>query len=424
MFTNTYTPHIGGVARSVAGLAEGLRELGHAVLVVGPEFAGAPAVETGVLRMPAIQQFAGSDFSAPVPVSRKLARELEAFEPDIVHSHHPFLLGDTALRIAAVRDLPVIFTYHTRYELYSHYVAQNSPALKRLVLSLALGYCELCDGVIAPSESMARFLTEHDVDVPVTVIPTGVEAARFDHGDGKRFRAELGIASDAFVVGHVGRLAKEKNLEYLTEAVRLFLAAHAQAHFVVAGKGDMAEPMKSAFATAGLGGRTHLIGAVEGEQLADAYAAMDVFAFSSHSETQGLVLAEAMTAGIPVVALDAPGAREIVGDGSNGRLLPADAPPDCFTEALRWAVARSDAERQTLKSAAKRTASLYSCAESVERTLSLYRALLEAHRRKKAIDDSGWQNARRALATEWDLLKNAANAVGAAVAEIGYVKEG
>ncbi len=69
--------------------------------------------------------------------------------------------------------------------------AQNSPALKRLVLSLALGYCELCDGVIAPSVSMARFLTEHDVDVPVTVIPTGVEAARFDHGDGKRFRAKL-----------------------------------------------------------------------------------------------------------------------------------------------------------------------------------------------------------------------------------------
>ncbi len=415
MFTNTYTPHIGGVARSVSGLAEGLRDLGHSVLIVAPEFPHMPQDETGVVRMPAIQQFAGSDFSAPAPVSLALSRELENFKPDIIHTHHPFLLGDTALRVSASRNLPVVFTYHTRYELYGHYVAQDSPALQRLVLSLALGYCELCDGVIAPSESIAAFLEKHEVEVPITVIPTGIEASAFTGGNGIRLRSELAIAPDVFVAGHVGRLAREKNLAYLTDAVRLFLRDHDKAHFIVAGTGDMSDDMKTAFSAAGLAGRVHMLGSVEGERLADAYAAMNVFAFSSHSETQGLVLAEAMTAGIPVVALDAPGAREIVRDGRNGRLLSAEAPAAHLAEALGWIAGRSPQQREALRTAARQMAATYSRAESISRTVSLYAGLLEEHRKEKPTADSMWETARRALGKEWDILRNVANAVGNAV---------
>ncbi len=416
IFTNTYTPHIGGVARSVSGLVEELRATGHAVLVVAPEFAGRPEDEAGVIRVPAIQRFAGSDFSAPVPITLALVRALDAFDPDIVHTHHPFLLGDTALRISASRNLPVVFTYHTRYELYGHYVAQDAPALQRLVLSLALGYCELCDSIIAPSESMEVFLKEHRVAAPITVIPTGIEASRFDHGDGKRIRADLGIAADAFVVGHVGRLAQEKNLGYLADAVGLFLRDRGQSRFVVAGGGDMQGPMREAFARSGLTGRAHLLGPVEGERLSDVYAAMDVFAFSSRSETQGLVLAEAMTAGVPVVALDAPGAREVVVDGENGRLLPADASAGRFAEALEWVAGRPAAERASLGQTARKTAAAYSRPETVRRVLSLYESLLEGHLKAKSLDDSPWAAARRALAREWDILRNIANAVGDAAA--------
>jgi len=414
MFTNTYTPHIGGVARSVSGLAEELRARGHSVLVVAPEFPDMPENEVGVIRMPAIQRFAGSDFSAPVPITLTLAGKLDEFRPDIIHAHHPFLLGDTALRISASRNLPVVFTYHTRYELYGHYVAQDSPALQRLVLSLALGYCDLCDAIIAPSESIKVFLNEHGVAATVTVIPTGIEASRFDHGNGKRIRAELGIGPDAFVVGHVGRLAREKNLGYLTDAIGLFLAAHDGAHFLVAGGGDMQEPMRDAFTRSGLADRVHLLGPVEGERLSDVYAAMDVFAFSSHSETQGLVLAEAMTAGVPVVALDAPGAREVVVDGSNGRLLPADASAARFAEAVGWVAEPSVADRAPLIQVARTTAATYSRPEAARRTLRLYETLLDGHREVRSLDDSPWAAARRALATEWDILRNIASAVGGA----------
>src|SRR5690606_29410474 len=130
--------------------------------------------EFGVLRIPAVQNFRGSDFSVPIPLTRSLRETLADFAPDLVHSHHPFLLGDTALRVAATFDLPVVYACHTRYELYGHYVAQDAPLLQRMVLKLALGYCDLCDAVIAPSQSMADFLLEQGVATPINTIPTGI----------------------------------------------------------------------------------------------------------------------------------------------------------------------------------------------------------------------------------------------------------
>ncbi|WP_284274207.1 glycosyltransferase [Mesorhizobium huakuii] len=415
MLTNTFTPYIGGVANSVTWLAESLRAVGHRVLIIAPEFDGAPEDETGVLRIPALQRFGGSDFSVPIPLSRPLDEALDVFQPDIVHSHHPFLLGDTALRVSATRNLPIIYTYHTRYELYGHYVSQDSPVLKRLVLSLALGYCDLCDAVIAPSQSIAQFLTEHGVKTPVTVVPTGIDATRFDHGDRKRLRSASGIPSDAFVVGHVGRLAPEKNLEYLTEAVKQFLTSHAGAHFLVVGCGETMTHIQDTLTGAGLGGRVHLVGALTGTELADAYAAMDVFAFSSHSETQGLVLVEAMAAGIPVVALDAPGAREVVIDSRNGRLPPANSPADHFAHAIQWVADRTVAERTTLREAAIQTSKCFSRDATTKMALTLYASVLETHRAARASKDNNWQAAKRGLDEEYKILRNLAHAIGDAV---------
>ena len=292
MFTNTFTPHVGGVARAVSGLSDGLRRKGHDVLVVAPTFPGYPEEEEGVVRLPAVQH------------------------------------------VAAARDLPIVFTYHTRYELYGHYVAQDSEVLKRLVRSLSAGYCDLCDYVIAPSESIAEILAEQGVETPVAVIPSGVDPARFAHGDAKRARAALDIPRDAFLVGHVGRLAPEKNLEYLADALALFLQQHPAAHVVVTGGGPSQAAMQRTLHRDGHQDRVHFTGVLTGAELADVYKALDVFAFSSLSETQGLVLAEAMTADAPVVALDAPGVREVVRDGVNGRLLSTDTPRSEFAEAL------------------------------------------------------------------------------------------
>ncbi|MEJ2690061.1 MAG: glycosyltransferase, partial [Deltaproteobacteria bacterium] len=213
MFTNTYLPHVGGVARSVSAFTEDLRELGHQVLVIAPVFKGSGRGgmdKGGVLRVPAIQNFNGSDFSVRLPLPYFIDDRVKAFKPGIIHSHHPFLLGDTALRTARSYHLPLIFTNHTLYEQYTHYVPFDSPTMKRFVIHLVTEYANLCDAVIAPSRSVADLLRERGVTRPIHEIPTGIDTAFFAAGVGSRFRKRLKIGEDMLVIGHLGRLAKEK----------------------------------------------------------------------------------------------------------------------------------------------------------------------------------------------------------------------
>lgn len=415
MFTNTYTPHVGGVARSVSELAAGLRRAGDEVLVVAPEYGNTAIAEPGVRRIPAVQNFAGSDFSVPLPLSPGLAEATEIFNPDIIHSHHPFLLGDTALRTASLLDVPVVFTHHTRYELYGHYVAQDSELLKRLALSLSLGYCDLCDGVIAPSRSIADFLAEHGVRTPVSVVPTGVDVSCFAAGERARGRFARSIPEDVFLAGHVGRLAPEKNLAFLTEAFVLFLRRNSKAHVLIVGDGSSRPAMQQAFEREGMGNRAHFAGMLKGGALADAYAAMDVFGFSSFSETQGLVLVEAMTTGCPVVALDAPGARDVVTDGLNGRLLDADTDVAGFAVALEALATAGDSHRQAMRRAALETAADYAIDKTVARTQAYYQRILSGNRRHGAENSGLWARARRSLAREMEILGNFAYAAADAI---------
>ncbi len=237
LLTNTYYPHVGGVARSVQAFRDEYLRRGHRVLVVAPEFPDTPENETDVVRVPAIQNFNASDFSVALPFHKGLTERIDDFRPDIVHSQHPFLLGMTAVRIARSRNLPLVFTHHTLYEQYTHYVPADSPILKRFVIELATRYANLSDQVFAPGESIRDLLIQRGVTTPILVVPTGVQVEKFSHGDGSGFRAKNGIPEDAFVVGHVGRLAPEKNLEFLARSVADFMQSRPGAFFIVVGAG-------------------------------------------------------------------------------------------------------------------------------------------------------------------------------------------
>jgi 1,2-diacylglycerol 3-alpha-glucosyltransferase len=414
MVTNTFTPHVGGVAKSVRGFTDELRRSGHRVLVVAPVFEGGPEREEDVIRVPAVQNFNGSDFSVPVPITGRITAALKTFSPEVVHSHHPFLLGDTALRVAASREVPVVFTHHTMYEKYTHYVPGDSPKLKRFVVDLATGYCNLCDAVVAPSETVAELLTRRGVGVRIEVIPTGVDLRLFESGDGGEYRRRSGIPEEAFVVGHVGRLAPEKNVGFLASTVAAFLARNPKARFLLVGEGPSKEAMLETFDARTSSGRLHTAGVLEGRELASAYKAMDVFAFASLTETQGMVLAESMAAGVPVVAVDAPGVREVVRDRENGRLLSC-VDGDAFEEALQWIADREPGERRRLAESAAHTASEVSMPRTAAKLLALYESLIGTRRAPKAIEASPWTSARKLIEEEWKILRNIAHAAGEAV---------
>ena len=416
ILTNTFSPHVGGVARSVAAFADAYRERGHQVLVVAPEFPDMPAHESGVLRVPAIQNFNASDFSVVLPLHPSLSAAVDAFVPDIVHSQHPFLLGMTALRIARHRGLPLVFTHHTLYERYTHYVPGDSAALKRFSVELATRYANLVDQVFAPSESVRDLLRERGVATPIEVVPTGVRPEHFARGNGAAFRRKIGIPPGTWVVGHLGRLAPEKNLPFLAHAVAELAARRPMVDFLVVGRGPSEAALREIFAAAGLGSRLQLAGVLQQQELADALHALDVFAFASTSETQGMVLTEAMAAGLPVVALDAPGVREVVRDRQNGRLLQ-EATTDAFGNALHWVASLSAEPLQRMKQAALDTAESFSMPRAAQKALDCFEMLHTAHASRPDADDSVWNELATALRTEWDILKSVAGAGDAALGE-------
>jgi 1,2-diacylglycerol 3-alpha-glucosyltransferase len=414
MMTNTFTPHLGGVARSVEAFTETYRKLGHRVLVVAPEFENMPADEVDVIRIPAIQHFNGSDFSVVVTTPGYLTKAVETFRPDVVHAHHPFLIGGTALRMARAYRLPLVFTHHTMYERYTHYVPGDSEALKRFVMRLSTNYANLCDQVFAPSESVAEVLRRRGVAAPLEVVPTGVDLDRFARGSGAGLRDILGIPRDAFVVGHLGRLAPEKNLDLLGRAICRFLACVPGAHVLVAGHGPSEAAIRTMFDDAGFADRLHLAGPLEREFVASAYRAMDVFAFASTTETQGLVLVEAMAAGVPVVGLDAPGVREVVVDGDNGRLVQTESASD-FAAALESVATLDAAARRKLVRNAHATAERFSITACAERALACYRRLSDKRPHPAKEEYERWSRTLRLIEAEWDVLTGMADAAGAAM---------
>ncbi|MFT3783511.1 MAG: glycosyltransferase [Nibricoccus sp.] len=419
MMTNTYLPHVGGVARSVSTFAEEYLDLGNDVLVVAPVFEGKPLpkkAEAIVDRVPAIQNFNGSDFSVRLPVATVLSKRLENFTADIVHAHHPFLLGDTALRVAAKKNVPVIFTHHTKYEDYTHYVPFDSPVLREFAAQLSTDFANLCDGIIAPSESIAELIQKRGVTAPIKVVPSGIDVEAFAAGDRVRFRAKHRLGDDTFVVGHVGRLAPEKNLEYLAEAVALFCAKTPKAIFAVVGAGPAEDTLRKIFEKHGISDRLLLPGKLTGPRLYAAYRGMDVFAFASKSETQGMVLAEAMAAGLPVVALDASGVREVVRHEKNGYMLHEDEPPSSFAAALRR-LANAPARRERFASHARKTAEQFSRRNCAEQAIAFYGEILKATRRERLLTWlSPWGTLLERLSVEWNLLAEKTHAVVEAVA--------
>ncbi|MGM0533424.1 MAG: glycosyltransferase [Campylobacterota bacterium] len=407
MITNTYLPHVGGVANSVAGFKNALQAKGHRVMVIAPHFEGEKEQED-VLRVEAVQNFNGSDFSLSLPAVILKNRAIEAFDPDIIHSHHPFLLGISALRIAGRKEIPIVFTHHTLYERYTHYVPFESRALKKMAKKMATEYCNLCDGVIAPSASIASLLQKRGVTTPVAVIPTGID--RRPSGESAKEAEEIfGIGSGAFVIGHVSRLAPEKNQIFLAKAVALFLQTHPGALFVIAGSGEIEDELKQIFALHGVYEQVYFLGSQSGKNLQALYARMDLFVFSSTSETQGMVLAEAMLAHTPVVALDAPAVSEMVNE--NNGILVQKNDTTLFAAAMKKIHDMDVKTLSRLKQSSFDSAQDYRMDHTVSALIEFYKQRLWGYERKER-DSTLLDTTLRTLTTEYEIWKSRAQSFG------------
>lgn len=416
MFTNAYLPILGGLEQSIATFVEDLRRLDQHVFIVTLEVAEARESDETTIRLPAVKEVGGTTYSVRLPMPTGLGRRLDALRPDIVHSHHPFMLGDTALRVARARGLPLVFTHHTLYERYTYQFRRESEILEHMALSMATEYANLCDRVIAPTESIRAMIRDRGVHRPIDVIPTGVDTEMFAHGDGASFRQAHGIPPEARVLGYLGRVVEAKNIDFLTQAAVNVLHDDPEAWYLVVGDGDSRQAMERDLDAAGVAQRVVMTGSLTGQAVADAYAAMDLFAFASHTETQGIVLIESLAAGVPVVALETRGPQDIVEHGRNGLLIPPDASPAAFAQAITSLL--QDRERRAEWSAAARQhARDFDRRRTAQQLLQVYQELSRSKRAHSGEPEDPWAFLQSRFAAEWDLFREKLSVIAAALGE-------
>jgi 1,2-diacylglycerol 3-alpha-glucosyltransferase len=378
LFTNNYRPLVNGLVTSVASFARAFRAVGHEVLVVAPRYAGpAPdaSEEAGVLRVPGLRAPTHHAYVLPFAGWPGVRRAVSRQSLDIYHAQHPFLLGPAAARWARQAHRPLVFTYHTRYERYAHYLPGPIRLTARLAAWRALRFAQQADLVIAPARSVARELQAMGLRRPVEVIPTGVPVPPLRPGARHDARQEFQLVGDPLCMS-VGRLAPEKNLRFLLQAFRRILHALPAARLVLVGDGDDRPALLRLAHELGIADAVRLVGALPHERVSDYLAAADLFLFPSTSETQGLAALEALAVGLPVVAVASPAATDLFAQEQPGRLAPED--PEAFARQAQslW----RDPDRAGLSGAARRVAQAYTPEKVAARLLALYADLLQAYR--------------------------------------------
>lgn len=377
--SDVYFPRVNGVSTSIRTFRADLAAAGVDTTLIAPEYpAAGPAgpAEPQLVRVP-------SSGVPRDPEDRRmrwtaLNAALEALGPrsfDLVHIHTPFVAHYAGVRFGRRAGIPVVATYHTFFEEYLHHYVPFLPrALGRsLARRFTLSQCAQLDAIVVPSEPMRALLLGYGVTTLTHVIPTGLPADRFAPGDGARFRARFSIDADRPLLLYVGRVAHEKNIEFLLHSFVALRRARPDALLVIAGEGPARPHLEAQAVELGIAPHTRFIGYLDREQgLADCYAAADVFVFASRTETQGLVLLEALAQGRPVVSTAVLGTASILQPGCGARVAPEK--PDAFARIVLDVL--DDRERAARLSAQARVyAQSWASANMARRLADLYREL-------------------------------------------------
>ena len=374
LFTNNYLPFRGGVTTAVETLRQGLEAQGHRAWVFAPAWSGPHDDPAYVFRYLSVPAPTYPGFAVPLPFSRRLSRAARELDLDIFHAQHPFLLGVTARRLARSQGRPLVFTYHTRYEKYAHYVPLPEPLVASLAVRLASRFAGSADLVIAPSARIAESLADLGVRAPIAVVPTGVPLDLFRPGDRGEARQRLGLDEDAPLCLYVGRLDREKSVERVIDAFGSIALVVSGARLLLVGQGSHETALRRLAGASPARSAIRFAGSVAREELPPYYQAADLFLFASETETQGLVLAEAHACGLPAVAVRASGVDEVVRDGETGLLTKAEV-EELADAAIGLLL---DAPRRSAMALAARAlaASDFSAERQVEVMVGHYRRLL------------------------------------------------
>ncbi|MGQ0602514.1 MAG: glycosyltransferase [Anaerolineales bacterium] len=389
MMTDMYKPYISGVTNYVVLNKKWLESQGHKVFVFTFGNEEYEDDELNVVRSPGIPlSVRDIDVSLSFRYSKPAQQKLQSM--DVVHVHHPFLSGPLALRYCRPHGIPIVYTNHTRLDLYAHhYLPSVVPdAVGETFLRAYMpNFCAQCDVVISPSAGLAEVLRGLGVNSPIRVIPNGIDLAPFEQVQPVT-RAEAGLPEEALVLMYVGRLSAEKNLTFLLRAFFGVAAAHPDVVLAIIGGGVEAENLKDYADHSGFGDRVKFLGKVEYDQVPAYLQLGDIFVTASVTEVHPLSLIESMASGLPALGITSPGIADTIVDGVNGLLSSPDLAE--FTAKLMRLVMEPEIRAQ-MAEAARGSARQYDIGRTGQRVLEEYqRATTE----------------RRQRLTRWDRFKS------------------
>ncbi len=382
IFTDSYRPYTSGVVRSIETFTGEFLKWGHQVYIFGPDSPLIPPrhqsryqSEKGVYRFFSIPAPTFSDYAIPVPVSLQLRSTVKKLGLDIIHVHSPFLLGRLGARMAKKLNIPLVFTFHTLYEQYVHYVPFAKNVSRKMVRRISRDFCNRCDLVITPSSPVMNHLKRMGVTTPVNVIPTGLDLEEFKDLNPHWLQENFPIEKEDRVLLFVGRLGKEKNLFFLMKCFKEVLTKHSHLKLVLIGSGPLENSLRNLARDLGIKDQVIFTGLLSREQIVHAYASADIFTFPSVTETQGLVIGEAKAAGLPVVAINAFGTSDMIKHGEDGFLCKPSR--EDFTNRI---IALLDEVElyQTMQNKALENSVYLSSSYCAERMLQKYQIMVNA----------------------------------------------
>ncbi|MBS3990463.1 MAG: RecX family transcriptional regulator [Erysipelothrix sp.] len=328
IFTDTYSPDINGVVSSIVTLQEGLIELGHEVFVITTHAKLiSTKFENNVLRLPGIEIKKMYGYVLTTPAHFLAFNHVKSMNLDVIHVHTEFGVGIFGHIIGSMLKLPIVSTYHTTYEDYTHYVnIFNSKTIERLakktVMKLSRMYGSHCMAIVSPSEKTKEMLLRYQIETPIHVIPTGLNLdkfkARYSEDDKKAFRAKIGISESDYIITYVGRIAKEKSIDVVINGMKELVEINTNVRFLVVGAGPALEELQEQTDKLKLNDHVIFYGKVPNQQVPEIYGLSDMFVSASLTETQGLTFIEALASGLPVFARKDDVLDELVFDQETG----------------------------------------------------------------------------------------------------------
>ncbi len=377
IFTNNYLPNVYGVPMSIETFRKEFELLGHEVFIFAPNFPGYSDENKNVFRYPSLDINIRFRLPLGIPCSRRMDKILEKLNLDVIHSQHPNLLGSAAWKWAKKKNIPLIFTWHTLYDQYTNFVPfvpQKFAA--HWIIKNAVKYANKADAVVVPTPSVVPIIEKWGVRNKIFPVATGVVDKEFENPDGEKIRKKYGVKEDEILLLIISRITEEKNVEFVFEVMAEIASKKENVKCMLVGDGYLLPKLKIFSKQRGLEKKIIFAGLIsERNEIKNYYAAGDIFVYASKSETQGMILTEAMYVGLPIVAVKAPGAENIVESGETG-FLTKEGKKDFF-KAIAKLVENEKLRKKSGENAAKIAREKYASSICAQKMLKVYRQAMK-----------------------------------------------